>query len=82
MEIMQTEEKYVWVCLFTCVAVMANHLQIVADLSAEEFLLVLHRFIARRGKLHQIALDRAPQFKFTKSSVGVAWENAIRDPDV
>ena len=46
---MQTEEKYVWVCLFTCVAVMANHLQIVADLSAEEFLLVLHRFIARQG---------------------------------
>ena len=79
---MQTEEKYVWVCLFTCVAVMANHQQIVADLSAEEFLLVLHCFIARRGKIHQIVLDSAPQFKLTKSSVGVAWENAIRDPDI
>ena len=59
----------------------AIHLEIV-DLSAEEFLLALRRFIARRGKPQQIVLDNAPQFKLTKSSVDVAWENAIRDPDV
>ena len=45
MEIIQTEEKYVWVCLLTYIAVTANHLQIVADLSAEEFLLALHRHL-------------------------------------
>ena len=77
---MQTEKK-VWVCLFTCVAVRAIHLEIV-DLSAEEFLLALRRFIARRGKPQQIVLDNAPQFKLTKSSVDAAWENAIRDSDV
>ena len=75
-------EKKVWVCFFNCVAVRAIHLEIVADLSAEEFLLALRCFIARRGKPQQIVLDNAPQFKLTKSSVDVAWENAIRDLDV
>ena len=69
-------------CLFTCVAVRAIHQQIVTDLSAEEFLLALRRFIARRGKPQQIVLDNEPQFKLAKSSVDVAWENAVRDPDV
>ena len=32
------DKKKVWVCLFTCVAVRAIHLEIVANLSAEEFL--------------------------------------------
>ena len=60
----------------------AIHQEIVADLSAEKFLLALRRFIARGGKPQQIVLDNAPQFKLTKSSVDVAWENAIRDSDV
>ena len=69
------DSRKVWVCLFTCVAVRAIHLEIVADLSAEEFLLALRHFYARRGKPQQIVLDNAPQFKLTKSSVDVAWEN-------
>ena len=56
---MQAEEKYGWVCLFTCVTVRAIHLEIVADLSAEKCLLVLRRFTARRGKPQQIVLDNA-----------------------
>ena len=44
------DRKKVWVCLFTCIVVRAIHLEIVANLSAEEFLLALCRFIARRGK--------------------------------
>ena len=44
------DRKKVWVCLFTCVVVRAIHLEIVTDLSAEDFLLALCRFIARRGK--------------------------------
>ena len=69
-------------CLFTCVAVRAFHLEIVADLSVEEFLLALRHFISRRGKPQKIVLDNAPQCKLTKSCVDVAWENAIRDLDV
>ena len=75
------DRKKVWVWLVTCVTVRAIHLEIVADLSAEEFLLALRRFTARRGKPQRIVLDNAPQFKLTKSSVDVAWENAIRDTD-
>ena len=60
----------------------AIHLGIVADLPAEEFFLALRRFIAKRGKPQQIISDNAPQFKLWRSSVDVAWENAIRDPDV
>ena len=66
------DRRKVWVCLFTCVTVRAIHLEIVADLSAEEFLLGLRRFIARWGKPQQIILDNAPQFKLAKSSVDVA----------
>ena len=69
------DRRKVQVCLFTCVALRAIHLEIVADLSAEEFLLALRHFYARRGKPQQIVLDNAPQFKLTKSSVDVAWEN-------
>ena len=76
------DRRKVWVCLFTCVAVRAIHLEVVADLSTEEFLLALRRFISRQGKPQQIVLDNTTQFKLTKPSVEVAWENAIRDPDL
>ena len=49
---------------------------------ADRIFLALHLFIARRVKPQQIVLDSAPQFKLTKSSLDVAWENAIRDSDV
>ena len=39
--------KKVWVCLFTCFAVRAVHLELIEDMSAEEFLLCFFRFIAR-----------------------------------
>ena len=39
-----------WVCLFTCLAVRAVHLQLARNMSAEQFLLCLPRFIARRGQ--------------------------------
>ena len=44
------DKRNVWVCSFTSVAVRANHLKIVVHLSAEGFLLALHRFIARQAK--------------------------------
>jgi hypothetical protein len=35
-----------WICLFMCLATRALHLEIVEDLSAEQFLLCLRRFVA------------------------------------
>lgn len=61
------EEKIVkrWVCLFTCLAVRAIHMEIVRDLSAEECLLAIRRFIASRGVPVLITSDNASQFKIS-----------------
>ena len=53
----------VWVCLFICLAVRAVPLEIINDMSAEQFHLCLRRFIARRGKPKEIISDNASQFK-------------------
>ena len=76
------EKKKVWVCLFTCVVVRAVHLEMVADLTAEEFLMGLRRFIARRGTPEQIISDNATQFKLSKSTIDLAWERMIKDENV
>jgi len=34
----------VWLCLFTCLAVMAIHLEVVHGMTAEQFFLCLRRF--------------------------------------
>ena len=50
-------------CLFTCLTIQAIHLELVEDMSAEEFILCLCRFMARRGIPHQIISDNTQQFK-------------------
>ena len=71
----------VWVCLFTCLAVRAVQLELINDMSAEQFLLCLRRFIARRGKPKEIISDNASQFKLAKSTVDEAWQFATTSPD-
>ena len=44
----------VWVCLFTCITVRAIHLKLVENMTAEQFLSAVRRFIAPRGKPDQI----------------------------
>lgn len=58
------EEKR-WVCLYTCLAVRAIHLEVVKDLTAEECLLALRRFISTRNVPALIVSDNAQQFKLT-----------------
>ncbi|XP_068692597.1 uncharacterized protein [Montipora foliosa] len=67
----------VWVCL----AVRAVHLEVIHDLSAQQFVLCLRRFIARRGKPKEIISDNALQFKLAKSTVEEAWQFATTSPD-
>lgn len=52
-----------WIALFTCLAIRAIHLEVVNDLTAEQCLLGLKRFIAVRGKPNLIVSDNASQFK-------------------
>lgn len=54
-----------WICLYTCLAVRAIHLEIVKDLTAEECTLALRRFIAARTLPQPIISDNATQFKLT-----------------
>ncbi|XP_049884937.1 uncharacterized protein LOC126379949 isoform X4 [Pectinophora gossypiella] len=63
-EVSEKKEKR-WVCLFTCLAVRAIHLEVVNDLTAEECLLAVRRFVACRGKPSLIVSDNATQFRLT-----------------
>lgn len=72
----------VWVCLFTCLVFRAVHLELINDMSAEQFLLCLRRFINRRGKPKQIITDSVSQFMLAKSNVDEAWIFTTISPDM
>ncbi|XP_073966399.1 uncharacterized protein isoform X2 [Choristoneura fumiferana] len=69
-----------WICLFTCLAVRAVHLEVVKDLSAEEGLLALRRMISTRGVPSLITSDNALHFKLIADIVKNAYcvENKIK----
>ena len=70
-------EGKVWVALYTCLAIRAVHLEVATDLSAEQFLLTLRRFIARRGTPKQILSDNAPQFQVADQMLQSLWSTSI-----
>ena len=67
-----------WICLFTCQAVQAVHLELVKGLSAPLFLECLKRFIARRGKPKLIISDNAPQFQLVKTTLDMEWNKTLK----
>jgi len=71
-----------WICLFTCLAVRAVHLEWVRSLSAEHFLFCLIRFMARRGRPELIISDNAAQFKLVKSVVDEQWKQLSIDENL
>ena len=74
--------KKVWVCLFTCLTMRAIHLELVKDMTAEEFILCLRRFMARRGVPRQMISDNAKQFKVAESTLNKAWSMAVMSDGV
>jgi len=56
------EERKVYICLFTCAATRAMHLEIVSDLTAETFLLALRHFASRKSLPHTMIADNASTF--------------------
>ena len=62
----------VWVALFTCLSTRAVHLELVTDMSSEQFLLAFRRFVSRRGVPRAMWSDNAPQFKMTKTTLDKA----------
>ena len=71
-----------WVCLFTCLVTRALHLEIVLDMSTEEFLLGLRRFVTLRGTPNEIYSDNALQFKTAAATLDLVWKNVINSVDV
>ena len=57
------QTQKVWVCLYTCLATRAIHLEQMNDMTTQQFLLGFRRFIARHGKPNKIIPDNAAQFK-------------------
>jgi len=76
-----TETSKIWFCLFTCLAFRGIPLEIIRDMTADQFLLCLRRFIARSGKPKLVISDNAPQYKLTKSTFDEAWQFATTHPE-
>ena len=55
--------RKVWLCLFTCCATRAVHLEIVLDMTAVAFLRCVNRFAAQRGLPRHFLSDNAKTFK-------------------
>ena len=53
----------VWICLFTCCATRALHLDLVMDMTTESFIRCFKRFVARRGIPLVIISDNSKAFK-------------------
>ena len=55
-------EQKVYICLFTCAATRAVHLEIVVDLTVGTFLLAFHRFSSKKSVPHTMISDNASTF--------------------
>ena len=55
-------ERKVYICLFTCAATRAVHLEIVVDLTVDTFLLAFRRFASRKSVPHTMISDNASTF--------------------
>ena len=53
------DQQKVWICLFTCLVTRAVHLELLRDMSTEEFLLAFRRFISQRGCPNEIISDNS-----------------------
>jgi len=62
--------------------VRAIHLELVDDMSADEFLLSFRRFVFRRGTPQWIISDNAQQFKCASTTLSKAWKDVIKNEKV
>ena len=60
----------------------AIHLELLLNMSAEEFLLGFRRFISKRGSPVEIISDNALQFKTASQTLDLVWKKVIRCDDV
>ena len=71
----EKETHKVWIVIFTCSLSRAVHLEIMQNMSAEQFIMALRRFISRRGKPNLILSDNAKTFQKSKEILQELFEN-------
>ncbi len=76
------QQAKVWVCLFTCGVTRAVHLELVSDMTAQEFLMTFQRFVSCRGLPKLVVSDNAKQFKTAKTALDRLWHLVITHPTV
>ena len=59
----------VWVCLYTCLAVRAVHLEVLRDMSASSFINSFMRFRARRPGVRQVYSDNGSNFSAAEKEI-------------
>jgi len=64
-----------YICLITCAATRAIHLEIVCSLTTDDFLLAFRRFIAQRGLCRIVYSDNAKTFQKADTVLLQLWEN-------
>ena len=65
-----------WVCLYTCCATRAVHLDLVPDMTAPSFIRSFKRFTSRRGFPVRIISDNAKTFKSAAKMITAVLESA------
>lgn len=70
-----------YVALFTCAVTRAVHLELVSNMSTENFLLALKRFISRRGLCRIIYSDNAQTFKRAEQDLKELWKTT-KEPEL
>ena len=64
-----SQQRKVYLCLYTCASTRAVHLEITEDLSAVSFLQFFRRFTSRRGLPSTILSDNAKMFKSASAEI-------------
>lgn len=65
-----------YICIFICMSVKAIHLELVSDLTADAFIAAFKRFVARRGKCHEIWSDNGTNFVAANKELFAMWKEA------
>ena len=73
-----SNERKVYICLFTCASTRAIHLELTDMLSADSFPLAFRRFVARQGLPSTVWLDNAKTFKAASKEI----QKIVRSPEV
>ncbi|GBM41892.1 hypothetical protein AVEN_13614-1 [Araneus ventricosus] len=73
----------VWIELFTCAVYGAVHLELVASLTTDSYLMAFRRFIARRGRPRTVYSDNGTNFRGTYNELStVDWKKVVREANI